>query len=104
MVVIDPDDRDALRPLSSPLSARVALPERPDQGCRRQSPGRESAALFEEPATVAAGRPRWWHPSHPFFGTKARNRRGLSTVMRRIVSSFTPASRSFGTKTVSVLP
>ena len=35
------------------------------------------------------------------FGTKARNRRGLSTRIFRIVSSGTPANRSFGTNCMS---
>ena len=35
---------------------------------------------------------------------RTRNRRGLSMVIRRIISSVTPALRSFGTNTVSVIP
>ena len=38
-----------------------------------------------------------------FFGTNARKRRGLSTMIARSVSSLAPAALSFGTKTVSVL-
>ena len=38
-----------------------------------------------------------------FFGTNARNRRGLSTVMPRSTSSVAPAAFSLGTNTVSVL-
>ncbi len=105
VVVIDADDGDALRPLSSLLSARVVTPERPEQGlppsARRPRVCRCVRGTRRRSQPDALAR---CHPNHPFFGTKARNRRGLSTVMRRIVSSFTPASRSFGTKTVSVLP
>jgi len=36
-------------------------------------------------------------------GTNARNRRGLSMVIVRSISSVTPALRSFGAKTVSVI-
>ena len=40
-------------------------------------------------------------PPYPSFGTNARNRRGLSTRIFWIVSSGTPAYRSFGAKTVT---
>jgi len=36
------------------------------------------------------------------FGTNARNRRGLSTVIRCRTSSFAPAAFNLGRKTVSV--
>ena len=35
-----------------------------------------------------------------FFGTNARNRFGFSTMILRIVASFTPAYRSLGKKTI----
>jgi hypothetical protein len=36
------------------------------------------------------------------FGTNARNRRGLSSMIRRSTSSLAPAALSFGTNTVKV--
>jgi hypothetical protein len=54
VVVVDADEGDALRPLSSLLRARILTTERAGQGCRRQPSGRQSAAALEEPATVTA--------------------------------------------------
>jgi hypothetical protein len=39
-----------------------------------------------------------------FFGTNARNRRGLSTMIVCSTSSLAPAALTFGTNTVNVLP
>jgi hypothetical protein len=39
-----------------------------------------------------------------FFGTNAKNRRGLSTRIPCSVSSSTPAARNFGPNTVTVFP
>jgi hypothetical protein len=50
--------------------------------------------------------PVGWRSFHFFrgrLGTNARNRRGLSTVMRRSAWSLMPAAFSFGTNTVNVL-
>ena len=54
--------------------------------------------------TLEVGRWRMYQIGGYEAGTNARNRRGLSMVIRRSISSVTPALRSFGANTVSVIP